>query len=66
MRATILDHLQAKVTPEEIRAILNNKPAPHDWADDFLDWFDGIDRRIKVAVLAGAYLFAVWCGCTPG
>ena len=28
--------------------------------------FGRLDSRVKVAVLAGAYLFAVWCGCTPG
>ena len=54
-----------KVTSDEIRA-LYAPPAPRDYTAEALDWFDRIDRRIKVAVLAGAYLFAVWCGCTPG
>jgi hypothetical protein len=43
-----------------------DKPEPPDHTAQLLDWFDRIDRRIKVAVLTGAYLFAVWCGCTPG
>lgn len=65
MRATVLEHLQAKVTPEEIRAIYE-QPAPRDYTAEALDWFDRIPRRWKLAICIGLWLFVVWCGCTPG
>ncbi len=64
-----------KVTSRQLRAVMaicpkrnrtEDKPEPPDHTAQLLDWFGRLDSRIKVAVLTAAYLFAVWCGCTPG
>lgn len=59
MRATILQHLQAKVSPEEIRAIYD-KPAPRDYTAELLNWFGRLDSRVKWLVLTLVVWFAVW------
>lgn len=59
MKATILQHLQAKVSSEKIRA-LYEQPAPRDTTAALLDWFDRIDSRIKWLVLVLVVWFAVW------
>jgi len=56
--------MPTRVSSEAIRQAM--APQPRDYAAECLDWFGRLDRRVKVAVLTGAYLFAVWCGCTPG
>jgi len=59
MRASILEHLQAKVSPEAIRQ-LYTPPAPRDYTAEALNWFGKLDSRIKWLVLVLVVWFGVW------